>query len=410
MGMTLDQQLTKIISAARRQIMAQFDERTNSLAGETHQAAAVEQAAAIRDVLLAAETQIVACGQEAAAAAQADAAKQIDEAAATARMAALAAARVEADQRVAAAVAAATLEAEAMARQATTRAAVESQAAARQSELAQIDRVVEAVRRFDRARSLTEVLDALGEATSCEAPRVALFLVRHGRLAGWRATGFGPTMDPHAIDVASDDTSLLWRAVSSGLALSTTDAPAGDRWMSPFGHLGLDAVGFAVPVRVGGETVAVVYADDATEGPRAVPSAWPEVVEVLSRHAGRCLEVLTLSKTAAPSAPASPRPLTPRGPAPERVAPAARAEDDESARRYARLLVSEIKLYHEAAVTEGRQGHNLMARLGTEIERARKLYEERVPSEIRNRVDLFGEELVHTLANGDPALLGATRP
>jgi hypothetical protein len=309
---------------------------------------------------------------------------------------------------MAAAVAAARREAEETARQTAAQALVESQVAARQSELAQIDRVVEAARRFDQARSLTEVLDALGDVTSREAPRVALFLVRGNRLAGWRATGFGPAVDPLTIEVVSDESSLLWRAIASGQSLSTTDSAPGERLTTPFGELGHDAAGLAVPVRVGGETVAVIYADDAADGPRVVPSAWPEVVEVMARHAARCLEVLTMSRAVPPTATAPPPPAAPRVTPPEISAPTPRTEADDSARRYARLLVSEIKLYHEAAVTEGRHGHNLADRLRSEIDRARKLYEERVPIEIRNRADHFGQELVRTLANGDPALLGAS--
>ncbi len=82
------------------------------------------------------------------------------------------------------------------------------------------------------------------------------------------------------------------------------------------------------------------------------------------------------------------------------------SEEDASALRYARLLISEIKLYHEDAVNEGRRDANLLARLGPEIARARKLYEERVPADVRSRADNFGQELVRTLANGDPRLLG----
>ena len=82
------------------------------------------------------------------------------------------------------------------------------------------------------------------------------------------------------------------------------------------------------------------------------------------------------------------------------------AEEDASAIRYARLLIAEIKLYHEDAVVEGREHADLLVRLSPEIARARRLYEERVPAEVRNRADHFGQELIRTLANGDPRLLG----
>jgi len=81
---------------------------------------------------------------------------------------------------------------------------------------------------------------------------------------------------------------------------------------------------------------------------------------------------------------------------------------DEAAKRFARLLVSEIKLYNEAAVRAGRQQRDLLQRLNTEISRARRLYEERVPATIAARHVYFQQELVHTLADGDAGLLGNT--
>ena len=72
-----------------------------------------------------------------------------------------------------------------------------------------------------------------------------------------------------------------------------------------------------------------------------------------------------------------------------------------------RLLVSEIKLYNENAVRAGREKRDLLSRLRPEIERARRLYEERVPPTIVARAAYFHDELVHTLADGDAALLGS---
>jgi len=170
----------------------------------------------------------------------------------------------------------------------------------------------------------------------------------------------------------------------------------------PAGRLGL-----AVPVIVGGRVVAVLHADDGGNGDTAVPSNWPELVEVLARHAGRCLEVLTLSRATA--APARTQPDTRQAaakPAPNLSREADEAQEDESARRYARLLISEIKLYTETAVAEARRDGNLLALLRTEIDRARRLYEEKIPVAVRQRVDCFDEEIVRTLAGGDRALLG----
>ena len=81
--------------------------------------------------------------------------------------------------------------------------------------------------------------------------------------------------------------------------------------------------------------------------------------------------------------------------------------DVQGARRYARLLVSEIKLYNEAAVRAGREQRDLLQRLRAEIDRALKLYEERVPAAVGGRHAYFQQELIQTLADGDAALLGA---
>src|SRR4029077_7997938 len=81
------------------------------------------------------------------------------------------------------------------------------------------------------------------------------------------------------------------------------------------------------------------------------------------------------------------------------------AEEDASPRRSARLLISEIKLYHEAVVVAGRRDRDLGTRLSGEIARARVLYEQRVPPNVRQRANYFHDELVRTLADCDAGLL-----
>ncbi len=85
-----------------------------------------------------------------------------------------------------------------------------------------------------------------------------------------------------------------------------------------------------------------------------------------------------------------------------------RAHND--ARRFARLLVSEIKLYNAAKVTEGRRSFDLYQRLKDEIDRSRKVYDKRVSPAVATKFDYFYDELVQTLAEGDAAKLGANCP
>lgn len=89
--------------------------------------------------------------------------------------------------------------------------------------------------------------------------------------------------------------------------------------------------------------------------------------------------------------------------------PLAQAEGDErreEARRFAKLLVSEIKLYNERIVLEGREKGNLYERLKEDIDRSRQMYEERIPEDVRSSSNFFYEELVRTLADGRAEALG----
>ena len=80
------------------------------------------------------------------------------------------------------------------------------------------------------------------------------------------------------------------------------------------------------------------------------------------------------------------------------------------ARRFARLLVSEIKLYNEQKVKDGRSENNLYDRLREDIDRSRQMYDKRVAPPVAARHDYFHQELVNTLAEGDTSKLGASYP
>ena len=172
-------------------------------------------------------------------------------------------------------------------------------------------------------------------------------------------------------------------AVSSDTS-GRTAAPA-------FAELPQGREALAVPIPMGGQVVGVLYADQghADDQGRASAIAWPDALEVMARHAARCLEAFTAFKAARVL---TERPDVPPGTAtdqPDIAGPRAGRldedpeDDSDSARRYARLLVSEIKLYHEAAVVAGRRERDLATRLGGEIARARVLYEQRVAASVR---------------------------
>lgn len=78
----------------------------------------------------------------------------------------------------------------------------------------------------------------------------------------------------------------------------------------------------------------------------------------------------------------------------------------DEARRFARLLVSEIKLYNESKVDQGRKNRDLYERLKEDIDRSRQMYDERIPDDVRKASNYFYDELVRILADGNADILG----
>jgi hypothetical protein len=265
-------------------------------------------------------------------------------------------------------------------------AAATAQLAERQSQRAGFDRLLTSIQAIDAARSLSEALDALLQQASAAASRAAIFLIDGDRLRAWKAAGF-PQLDSGSFDSALTGEGLLAQAIQKSEPIGSGPAqPA-----PTFAALSADRVGLAVPIIVGGHPVALLYADNGSSATPESPATWPEAVETMTRHASTVLALLTAMRATQLLG----------------VAPTANGEGDEqSARRYARLLVSEIKLYNEAAVKAGRERQDLLERLRPEIERARRLYEARVPQVLGARGQYFQQELVQTLADGNPALLG----
>jgi hypothetical protein len=297
---------------------------------------------------------------------------------------------------------------------------------------AAVARVADAIRTIDQARTLTDVLDALATCAARDAARVAVVLVRPGHVRPWRLTGFG-TEPPRTLAVSYDETGVIAEAINARIPVTGPKPPV-------FAQLRAGEEAFAAPLTMGGEVVAVLYADQGaaetdvrrpgkpletsrpetfaefpSERRETIPSpvvhALPtHALEVMARHAGRCLETITAFKTARAlagrngTAAAKNGSKAANGPSRDEL----NGDDDVAARRYARLLVSEIKLYHEPEVAAGRRERDLVTRLGGEITRARRLYEERVPAEVRRRADYFHDELVRTLAEGDATLLQLT--
>jgi hypothetical protein len=252
------------------------------------------------------------------------------------------------------------------------RLATEREIEARRATASAVPNLTDLLREIDTATSISAVLTATARCAGSVATRAALFV----------GPGFDRWDDGGA---SSGDTHLETRRDTLNAAMASGQAQKDDR-------------SIAVPLVLDGTPVAVLYAEQ--DEPSA--DGWSGSIDVLSRYASVRLAYLTAWRAAQAHQRLGPAATTVAG-----AGSGTQSENPEqSARRYARLLVSEIKLYNEAAVREGRAQHDLGRRLAGDIERARRLYEERVSSTVSGRAQYFQQELVQTLAGGDPSLLG----
>jgi len=376
-AMPLDAQIRHRIDALIDRVSADLALQLRGLADELVSATAADQSDAVQLAVRAAEEQ---------------AERRVSEAEADARLAVEGARE---DLRVATEASA------------TERAA---RAGERDAMLAGFERLLVHLRHIDASESLRGVLDAFAEGLT-EAGARSLFLVRRGDVfRGWRFSGFGEQApDAWAVSLPADAMGPLASVIESREARELHPDVFGTAALRDLAFAGLshDRAGLAVPVCIGNVTIAIAYVDDGGVVDRIVPGPWPEVVQILARHTSRRLEALTTRRAVAFG-------LVPRA-ASDSSAPTTPPEEEgvsepraiEAAARYARLLVSEIRLYNEGTIRQGRQQRDLRRRLRSEIDRARRMYEERVPSSLPGRHEYFERELLRTLADGDPDALGS---
>jgi hypothetical protein len=278
-----------------------------------------------------------------------------------------------------------------------------------------------------------QILDALVDGAAMFTARTALYVVRGANAVGWRARGF------------ADDDAVRNNPVELTLGLPAAAIDARDVVTGPadeflhgfsgkFGAPQQDCLAFPLVVR--DKVVAIIYADGGTGEHRIDRPA----LEALVRTTGLWLEVFATRKvTTSPqvhpataaaaaavgagisSAPAAtvgaaaveaPTAVVAEAPPVAMPAPTtsgANGQEDEihkKAKRFAKLLVDEIKLYNQTKVAEGKQHRDLYDRLHDDIEKSRASYDKRYGNTAAKDGDYFTQELIRILADNDPQLLG----
>lgn len=416
----VDEAVAEIAQAADATTAARTQEAESAF--ETRQQQALETLRAEHAAAIA-EARRTADEAVAAARAEGEATREALDAA----RAEVAAVRAEAD--------AALAQAEAAVSQAMTEAAAQADAltvvptataptaADTDAPLSRLSSLARATAAMDDAGTLSEVLDGLASGLEAQAPRSCVLVFRGDSARVWRRTGFADA--PETLELQLADHADL-QAIVESASPTLLEGRGPEQTLLGITALPDGAVGLAVPVAIGGQVAALVYADGGDTGAAAADEAettssdadsagallapgWAELVEVLARHAARCLEALTAMRASGYARPERQAIVVPM-PAHLRVVQRPKLDTSvgdaiAQAQRIARLLVSEIRLNREDDIREGRDVGDLGARLEGDIERARQQYLSRVSEAVPGRDALFEDEVIRTLASGDASLL-----
>lgn len=300
--------------------------------------------------------------------------------------------------------------------------------------------VRDAVEGLGKGETQREILASLLDAAAAFYPRAAIFVLKGNGFSGWAGLGFlgegglGSDDLPRVTISGAADHLLAQAVKRRALARAGKEGPGGEIVRALGGVVPSEAS--AAPLLLRSRPVAVVYGDTGANG---TSSGHGLPLEIVARIAGLAIERVAPppagSRPAQADAQQGARGATamPMGPVrsggaspPEEAemqallgdlarqpgrAPAdgGLSEDDRrrqaDARRFANLLVSELLLYNEAAVIQGRTHGDLKQRLKKEIERSRQAYDARAAGLSPSGKDYFEEELVRQLALGDAGLL-----
>jgi hypothetical protein len=305
--------------------------------------------------------------------------------------------------------------------------------------------LLQAISAVRQASGQKEILSALLDGASQFSSRAALFVVRGGSVLGWQARGFAnnEAVKNFALEAS---TGLGARVLEQKTPIRGTAEDLDVAFTSTFGAPADNRV-LLLPLLLKDRVAAILYADAGSQDGHLDDAA----LEMLVLSSGLWLEIVALRRATATQEPveAAPGPVgrtepvaeslpaappvmaavseslaAPAAePAPVAMAAAAGAaaggptivsmpvagQDDpvhRKARRFAKLLVDEIKLYNQPKVQEGKQNRDLYQRLKEDIEKSRAAYEKRYGSTAAGAAGYFDLEIVQNLADNDRSLLG----
>jgi hypothetical protein len=282
--------------------------------------------------------------------------------------------------------------------------------------------------------SQADILRALLDGVAQFVERSALLVHKAGNLNAWQSRGFDNDGAVKGFSLSASS-GLAGRAIEDREDVSGAASEFDQGFVDAHGN---PASGSATvfPLIVRDRVAATIYAD---AGVRSGGKADFSAIRVLVRAASSRLEIIALRKSAGaetvaheatetavpveappPPAPAPKRDVVaPEPAAPEMVAgataeitslPPEEQEIHKKAKRFAKLLVDEIKLYNQAKVAEGRANKDLYHRLREDIEKSRATYDKRYGSTPAANGGYFNAEVIRILADNDLSTLGSGFP
>lgn len=263
-----------------------------------------------------------------------------------------------------------------------------------------LERLDQHVRALAAAGSAPETFRVLLQAMPMVAPRAAIFLVRQGRLKGWNACGYDPAASAAQRAFDAEATAERQAAWAAGELRVAPPAPG----ESP--DFGQDRATerATIALRIQGRPVALLVAERHGQ---AQPWA-PPLLSILQTIAELQLDVALIRKRDRARGAAEPAPATAAAPPPAAPpAPVAGGDDAQldAARRFARLVATDIRLYNEEAVMQGRKNGDLVQRLNEHIHRGKETFLQRHSGLGSQGIEILHDAYVQVLAGGDGELL-----
>jgi len=263
------------------------------------------------------------------------------------------------------------------------------------------DQLNQAVRLIRQAADPEELGATLLDATGALASGAAWFRIAGETARGERIRGVPEEAAEafHALEIPLASAAALAGAVESRdpVIAATTGREVSEELAKLLEHPPEGRVSI-FPVVVRERVPALLYAWGSVQGP---------AVELLTQVAAAAWSAMP-----EPAAPG----LVTIGPAPPPPASAwdcLPLEDQRihlRAQRFARVQAAEMRLFQADAVQAGRAGRNLYDTLRKSIDGAREAFHQSFFAPCPSMVDYLHLELVQTLANDDPDLLGNNYP